>query len=72
MKKLEVGIIWVKEKKNKKTRKRDKKLKTSIGKSKCISSKKIFYQITKHKNHTIKNKANKIWERTWNNILFGM
>ena len=29
----------------------------------------MFYQITKNKKHRIKNKINKNWERTWNDIL---
>ena len=31
---------------------------------------KMFYQITKNKKYTIKNKINKNWKTTWNNILF--
>ena len=46
-------------------------------KSKCFLNlkyivKKIFYQITKNEEHTIKNKANKNWKTTWKNILFGV
>ena len=31
---------------------------------------KTFYQITKNEKYTIKNKINKNWKTTWNNILF--
>ena len=31
----------------------------------------MFYQITKNEIHTIKNKNDKSWKRTWNNVLFG-
>ena len=31
---------------------------------------KTFYQITKNEKHTIKNKTNKNWKTTWNNVLF--
>ena len=29
-----------------------------------------FYQITKNEKHTIKNKTDKNWKKTWNNVLF--
>ena len=31
---------------------------------------KTFYQITKNEKYKIKNKINKTWKTTWNNILF--
>ena len=31
---------------------------------------KIFYQISKNEKHTVKNKVNKNWKTTWNNVLF--
>ena len=54
-----------------------KKLKELEFKSKPLTKskyivKKIFYQIAKNEKHTIKNKANKNWKTTWNNILFGV
>ena len=62
----------IKIKQNKRTRKRNKIIKTSINKSKFISCQKMFYQITKNEKHTIKNKINKNWKRTWSNELFGV
>ena len=43
-----------KRKQNKRTRRQNKKIKTSINKSKCISSQKMFYQITKNEEHNQK------------------
>ena len=62
----------IKIKQNKRTRKRNKIIKTSINKSKFISCQKMFYQITKNEKHTIKNKINKSWKKTWSNELFGV
>ena len=31
---------------------------------------KTFYQITKNEKDTIRNKTNKNWKKTWNNVLF--
>ena len=31
---------------------------------------KTFYQITKNEKDTIKNKTDKNWKKTWNNVLF--
>ena len=31
-----------------------------------------FYQITKNEKHTIRNKTDKNWKKTWNNVLFCM
>ena len=31
---------------------------------------KRFYQITKNEKDTIRNKTNKNWKKTWNNVLF--
>ena len=31
---------------------------------------KTFYQITKTEKQTIKNKTDKNWKKTWNNLLF--
>ena len=64
----------IKEKENKIKELEDKlkKIKTSISKSKCINCQKMFYQVTKNEEHTIKNETNKNLERTWNNISFGV
>ena len=51
-----------KRKQNKRTSRRNKKNKTLINKSECISCQKMFYQITKNEKHTIKNKTNKNWK----------
>ena len=48
--------------KNRRIRRQNKKIKTSINKSKCISCQKMFYQIKKHEKHTTKNKTDKNWE----------
>ena len=45
--------------KNRRIRRRNKKIKTSINKSKCISCQKMFYQIANNEKHSIKNKTNK-------------
>ena len=41
-------------------------------KSKCLQwiIKNTFYQITKNKEHTIKDKINKNWKTIWANVLF--
>ena len=41
-------------------------------KSKCLKwiVKKKYCQITKNEKYEIKNKTNKSWKRTWNNVLF--
>ena len=57
-------------KKIKSNRRGNKKIKTSINKSKCISCQKMFYQILKNEKDIIKNKTDKNWEKTWNNLLF--
>ena len=31
---------------------------------------KTFYQVTKNEKYKIRNKTNKNWKTTWNNILF--
>ena len=31
---------------------------------------KTFYQNTKNEKHTIKNKTEKNWKKTWNDVLF--
>ena len=45
--------------KNRRIRRRNKKIKTSINKSKCISCQKMFYQIANNEKRSIKNKTNK-------------
>ena len=42
------------------------------GALKCVKHfiKKILPAMLRHEKHTIKNKTNKNWDRTWNNILF--
>ena len=56
----------------KRTRRRNKKIRTLINKSKCISCQKTFYLIIKNEKHTGKNKTNKTRKKTSNNILFRM
>ena len=62
----------IKEKENKIKEDEIKKNKTSINKSKCISCQNMFYQIKKNEKHAIRNKRDKNWKKTWNNILFGV
>ena len=45
--------------KNRRIRRRNKKIKSSINKSKCISCQKMFYQIANNEKRSIKNKTNK-------------
>ena len=45
--------------KNRRIRRQNKKIKTSINKSKCISCQKMFYQIANNEKRSIKNKTNK-------------
>ena len=61
-----------KRKQNKRTRRQNEKIKTSINKIKCINCQKMFYQIAKNEKYTIKNKTNKNYERTCNNVLSGV
>ena len=62
-------------KKNKRTRRRNKKTKTWIGKSnnpiktECKLSK-HFAKLQKYEKYAIKNKTDKNWKKTWNNVLF--
>ena len=45
--------------KNRRIRRQNKKIKTSINKSKCISCQKMFCQIANNEKRSIKNKTNK-------------
>ena len=41
--------------------------------SKCLNGlSETFYQITKNGQHTIKNKSDKNWKTTWNNVFLEM
>ena len=33
---------------------------------------KTFYQITNNEKHRIRNKTDKNWKKTWDNVLFWM
>ena len=54
---------------NKRTKRRIKEIKTAVNKSKCISCQKNVLPNFKNGKDAIKNKTNKVWKRTWNNLL---
>ena len=78
--KIQINISKFKDKKIKEKENKIKELEDEIKKLKLQLTNQIkvyklskrFYQITDNEKHTIKNKTDETWKKTWNKVLFGV
>ena len=78
--KIQINISKFKDKKIKEKENKIKELEDEIKKLKLQLTNQIkvyklskrFHQITDNEKHTIKNKTDETWKKTWNKVMFGV